>query len=228
MPRSDSKKKDKQEQLQQQQQQQKRRRTKGITKRKSTITTTKNHESRTKTKIIMCCKKCGEWQAIPITNLIEGQKGEEREEKLEQQQHKQKEKKKKKEQKGREEGEGGKEGEEGEGGEGGKEGEGATVEKERIGTASGGDMASLHKRNTSGLRGVHYCKRSNTWRAEWMEDNKKTTKSFSVRKYGELQAKTLALAKRKEMEQCLPQYKHYREPSASASSSSSSSSSSGV
>jgi len=60
---------------------------------------------------------------------------------------------------------------------------------------------SLAKDNTSGYQGVckSVSKKGNaSWRAQWI-DEKKRSKSFSVRKFGENEAKTMAIAYREKM-----------------------------
>ena len=56
--------------------------------------------------------------------------------------------------------------------------------------------ASMSKRNTSGHQGVYFHKTNNSWIASWYEEKEKT-KSFSVNKYGEEEAKQMAIAYRK-------------------------------
>ena len=57
------------------------------------------------------------------------------------------------------------------------------------------------KINTSGILGVSFDKCTNCWRADWREfDGKRFRKSFSVNKYGENEAKQLAIDYRKNME----------------------------
>ncbi len=62
--------------------------------------------------------------------------------------------------------------------------------------------ASKRKDNTSGLAGVHYQKDKCKWVARWFVGTTgRKTKSFSVSKYGEDQAKQLAINYRKERAQ---------------------------
>lgn len=64
-----------------------------------------------------------------------------------------------------------------------------------------------HSNNTSGVIGVYHHPKRNQWIALWKESGKPCQKSFSVSKYGSKQAKVLAIAKRKEMEETLPEYR---------------------
>ena len=63
---------------------------------------------------------------------------------------------------------------------------------------------TTNNNNTSGIKGVH-CDASNSnkirWKAEWRDNEKKVhTKSFAVNKYGNEEAKQMAINYRKEME----------------------------
>lgn len=62
--------------------------------------------------------------------------------------------------------------------------------------------------NTSGVVGVYYHKKENAWNAAWTENNVRKSRSFGVNKYGANQAKQMAINKRKEMEEILPEYKY--------------------
>ena len=57
---------------------------------------------------------------------------------------------------------------------------------------------SISSRNTSGHQGVTFNKQYNHWTVSWNEE-KRQTKSFSVNKYGEEQAKQMAIDYRKQM-----------------------------
>jgi len=58
-----------------------------------------------------------------------------------------------------------------------------------------------YKNNTTGMRGVNYDKKG-YWTATWSDDNKKNCqKAFSVKKYGNEEAKQLAINYRKERAQ---------------------------
>ena len=60
---------------------------------------------------------------------------------------------------------------------------------------------TLKSNNTSGIKGVRYANRDFAWRAEWIDNDKKhCTKSFAVNKYGNEEAKEMAINYRKEME----------------------------
>jgi hypothetical protein len=60
---------------------------------------------------------------------------------------------------------------------------------------------------TSDTSGVFYSEKSNQWFATWVDDNGNAcTKSFYVKKYGDTQAKQLAINHRKYIEQILPHY----------------------
>jgi len=66
---------------------------------------------------------------------------------------------------------------------------------------------TVHKNNNSGVRGVCYDKTLNNWFAIWQDGiDQMKKKSFSVRKYGEAQAKQMAINQRKLMEETLPHY----------------------
>ncbi|MHB9057135.1 MAG: AP2 domain-containing protein [Paludibacteraceae bacterium] len=61
--------------------------------------------------------------------------------------------------------------------------------------------------NPSGIRGVHCNSSNNCWAAVWMDlEGKHCSKSFSISKYGEGQAKQFATDYRKQMELTLPHY----------------------
>lgn len=64
-------------------------------------------------------------------------------------------------------------------------------------------MSSL---NTSGVIGVVYSKSGNAWRARWVDDGRRCSKSFAISIYGE-SAKDKAIAIRKEKEETLPTYR---------------------
>ncbi len=65
-------------------------------------------------------------------------------------------------------------------------------------TSSGnGRNQSVSTRNTSGTQGVNYIKSRNAWLATWYEEKKKS-KSFSIKEYGE-QSKQMAIDYRKQM-----------------------------
>lgn len=60
---------------------------------------------------------------------------------------------------------------------------------------------SIQKNNTSGIPGVNYNPKINSWVCRWNDfDKKRHTKTFSILKYGENEAKTMAIELRKEME----------------------------
>jgi len=66
---------------------------------------------------------------------------------------------------------------------------------------------TIHKNNTSGIKGVCYKQTDNSWVATWQDDiTQHRTKYFSVRKYGEAQAKEMAINHRRLMEETLPHY----------------------
>jgi len=66
---------------------------------------------------------------------------------------------------------------------------------------------SLQKSNTSGIKGVFYDRQGNKWVATWQDGiDQQKTKYFSVRKYGEPQAKQMAINHRRLMEETLPHY----------------------
>ena len=66
-------------------------------------------------------------------------------------------------------------------------------------TSINGRNASISKRNTSGYQGVRYSKNGN-WEASWCDENMKLQrKAFSANKYGEEQAKQMAIDCRKQM-----------------------------
>ncbi len=63
-----------------------------------------------------------------------------------------------------------------------------------------GRNATIRKDNTSGIKGVYFVERDNTWVATWNDNNfKRKNKSFSVNKYGD-NAKQLAIDYRKQKE----------------------------
>jgi len=71
----------------------------------------------------------------------------------------------------------------------------------RWATSSGNSRnSSISSRNTSGFQGVKFNKKMNCWIASWFEDKEKR-RSFSVNKYGEEEAKQLAINYRKERAQ---------------------------
>ncbi len=59
------------------------------------------------------------------------------------------------------------------------------------------------KNNTSGITGVNYRAGQGIWIASWEVGGKTGSKSFSVKKYGDTEAKQMAIDKRKEMEKVL-------------------------
>jgi len=59
---------------------------------------------------------------------------------------------------------------------------------------------SISSKNTSGIQGVSFDKKKNRWVASWNEEKLKC-KCFSIKKYGEEQAKQLAIDCRKQMAQ---------------------------
>ena len=60
---------------------------------------------------------------------------------------------------------------------------------------------STSSNNTSGEQGVSFNTRYNSWSARWSDnEGNKKSKSFSVRKHGDAQAKQLAINVRAEME----------------------------
>ena len=60
--------------------------------------------------------------------------------------------------------------------------------------------ASRRTDNSSGTPGVHFNAHKNDWNARWQDENmKRKTKSFSVKKYGNAEAKQLAINYRKAM-----------------------------
>lgn len=58
---------------------------------------------------------------------------------------------------------------------------------------------SISKANISEYQGVCFHKKDNLWRAQWYDNYKQYSKSFSVKKYGEEEAKQLAIDYRKKM-----------------------------
>ncbi len=61
--------------------------------------------------------------------------------------------------------------------------------------------ATIRKDNISGSQGVSFNECNNVWRARWHDNNfKEKSKSFSVNKYGDNQAKQMAIDYRKAME----------------------------
>lgn len=59
---------------------------------------------------------------------------------------------------------------------------------------------SISKINISGYQGVSFDKKGNCWRSQWRNTNKKLcVKSFSVNKYGDEEAKQLAIEYREKM-----------------------------
>jgi len=66
---------------------------------------------------------------------------------------------------------------------------------------------TAQKNNTSGVRGAYYDKTDNSWVASWQDGiGQKKKKYFSVRKYGEAQAKEMAINHRRLMTKTLPHY----------------------
>nr|WNL49955.1 HNH family endonuclease [Marseillevirus sp.] len=59
--------------------------------------------------------------------------------------------------------------------------------------------------NTSGTKGVSY--QNKCWTARWKDEKGFRTKYFSIKKYGDEGAKTLAIAFRKHVEETVPHYK---------------------
>ncbi len=57
---------------------------------------------------------------------------------------------------------------------------------------------SICTTNTSGVSGVCFDKRENSWCASWYDEDKRKFKSFSVKKYGDEEAHQLAINYRKE------------------------------
>jgi len=63
-----------------------------------------------------------------------------------------------------------------------------------------GRNQGMSKRNTSGEQGICFHKRDNSWRAQWNDNQGKIKeKSFSIKKYGDTQAKQLAIDIRNKM-----------------------------
>ena len=67
-------------------------------------------------------------------------------------------------------------------------------------TSINGRNRLMSQRNTSGCQGVQFCKNKSSWIASWYEESQQT-KSFSVNKYGEDQAKQMAIDYRRQMAQ---------------------------
>jgi len=66
---------------------------------------------------------------------------------------------------------------------------------------------TVHKNNKSGIKGVHYEQKENNWVASWQDGiDQKKSKYFSVRKYGQEQAKEMAINHRRLMTETLPHY----------------------
>jgi len=64
---------------------------------------------------------------------------------------------------------------------------------------------TFHKNSISGIRGVCYEQTKNTWVATWQDGiDQQKKKCFSVRKYGEAQAKQMAINHRQLIEETLP------------------------
>ena len=57
---------------------------------------------------------------------------------------------------------------------------------------------SICTTNTSGVSGVCFDKRENSWCASWYDEDKRKFKSFSVKKYGDREAQQLAINYRNE------------------------------
>jgi hypothetical protein len=58
---------------------------------------------------------------------------------------------------------------------------------------------SKHRNNSSGITGVYYDRSTNSWKASWHNEmGKQILKSFSSLKYGEKEAKILAIKTRRE------------------------------
>lgn len=64
------------------------------------------------------------------------------------------------------------------------------------------EQASNQKKkrtNKSGYCGVHFCNGTQSWVARWVDESGKTcVKSFSIKKYGKIEAKRLAILARRE------------------------------
>lgn len=67
---------------------------------------------------------------------------------------------------------------------------------------------NIQKNNKTGTNGVYYCNTYDAWCSKWVkEDGKTARRIFSVEKYGDEEAKKLAIARRKKAEKELPHYK---------------------
>lgn len=64
----------------------------------------------------------------------------------------------------------------------------------------------VQSNNTSGIKGVIFDKSSNAWRAIWCDNNKRCSKYFSCKKYGDNVAKQLAIEYRHKIENTLLDY----------------------
>ena len=68
-----------------------------------------------------------------------------------------------------------------------RNGNGLDNRKKNLRDGSGGvneNNLSLFNTNTSGTNGVNFDKTNKIWRAQWCENKKTRTKSFSIKKYG--------------------------------------------
>jgi hypothetical protein len=59
----------------------------------------------------------------------------------------------------------------------------------------------MSNNNTSGVNGVYYMTKDSAWVAEWVENGARKTSQFSRAKYGDREAKELAIRKRREADQ---------------------------
>ena len=65
---------------------------------------------------------------------------------------------------------------------------------------------NMRNTNKTGVTGVYYSKRTNTFIARWCENGKPVNHNFPVRKYGYDNAKQMAIAYRREIEKRVPAY----------------------
>jgi AP2 domain len=68
--------------------------------------------------------------------------------------------------------------------------------------------AGMRSDNTSGIKGIRFNEKRNRWESEIWVDNKKYTKTFAVSKYGDTEAKRLAMEFRREIAEANG-YKNY-------------------